>query len=583
MDVQKNKELKNKLKKIMDDPVLWAKAFVTTYDNATKEKIPWTARWYQAEMLRDNSLKKSYLCGRRTGKTETMIIEALYRVFNKKMFVFMFATPYENQIRTIFERINVILDNSKLLKEQLVRSTKNPYVIKFSNGSKILGFTTGSSSGNAGASLRGQTADWVALDEMDYMTEEDYDTVAAICAERSSIGITVSSTPTGARSRFYQICTNKKLGFTLHHHPSTHNPNWNIKMEEEFRSQLSASAYLHEIMAEFGDEDAGVFDKISVDIAMTFDDYAYNQLTKVQEERCKYLDKFPVFYLPNKGESYKPNIFRTMGIDWDKSQADSSLLVLDYDLEFEKFRVLKRVDFPKAKYSYDKAVQLIIEINAIYNPSWIYADRGAGEYQIERLHIYGDEHPETGLNVKVKGWQFAQSLPIPDPITKVTTKKPMKPFMVNMLAQAFERHKIILSPYDTLIHRQLINYHVVRIGSNGVPVYGSNDEHFVDALGLAYLAFVLEFPEITKAIKKIQPAATTIKKSLFNPGARGIGELKKIEYKNKDLWKKLPADYNDLREPRGEKQQWIQVPMVGKVNTKSWGTRSSTNAYRKSW
>lgn len=57
---------------------------------------------------------------------------------------------------------------------------------------------------------------------------------------------------------------------------------------------------------------------------------------------------------------------------------------------------------PRSEYSYDAAVNLIIELNEIYNPSYIYCDAGSGEYQIERLHIYGDEHPQTGLKNKVK-------------------------------------------------------------------------------------------------------------------------------------------------------------------------------------
>lgn len=56
-----------KLEKISKNPVLWAKTFITTIDNATKKKVPWTARWYQAEMLLDKSLKKVARCGRRTG------------------------------------------------------------------------------------------------------------------------------------------------------------------------------------------------------------------------------------------------------------------------------------------------------------------------------------------------------------------------------------------------------------------------------------------------------------------------------------------------------------------------------------
>ena len=59
----------------------------------------------------------------------------------------------------------------------------------------------------------------------------------------------------------------------------------------------------------------------------------------------------------------------------------------------DKFKVIKRIEVPKSEYSYDNAVNLIIELNEQYNPAWIYVDRGSGEYQLEKLHIYGDEHP----------------------------------------------------------------------------------------------------------------------------------------------------------------------------------------------
>jgi len=59
---------RKKLKEIVEDPVLWAKVFVRTFDPVQKKVVPWTARWYQVEMLRDKSLKKVARCGRRTGK-----------------------------------------------------------------------------------------------------------------------------------------------------------------------------------------------------------------------------------------------------------------------------------------------------------------------------------------------------------------------------------------------------------------------------------------------------------------------------------------------------------------------------------
>ena len=67
IDKQKLLQLK-KLNEICKNPVLWEKVFITTVNNKTKKKEPWTARWYQAEMLMDKSLKKVARCGRRTGE-----------------------------------------------------------------------------------------------------------------------------------------------------------------------------------------------------------------------------------------------------------------------------------------------------------------------------------------------------------------------------------------------------------------------------------------------------------------------------------------------------------------------------------
>ena len=53
---------------ILNDPVKWAQVFLRIFNPVTKKEEPWKARWYQAQMLRDKSLKKVYRCGRRTGK-----------------------------------------------------------------------------------------------------------------------------------------------------------------------------------------------------------------------------------------------------------------------------------------------------------------------------------------------------------------------------------------------------------------------------------------------------------------------------------------------------------------------------------
>lgn len=148
-----------KLKEINADPVKWAQVFLVTYDKTLKKETPWTARWYQSQMLRDRSQKKVYRCGRRTGKSEVMVIESLYNVCNHRNYRVLLITPYENQIRLLFQRLNELKNSSPLLKARVVSSTKNPYKMEFDNGSLIMGFTTGASSGSSGASIRGQAAD----------------------------------------------------------------------------------------------------------------------------------------------------------------------------------------------------------------------------------------------------------------------------------------------------------------------------------------------------------------------------------------------------------------------------------------
>ena len=242
-----------------------------------------------------------------------------------------------------------------------------------------------------------------------------------------------------------------------------------------------------------------------------------------------------------------------------KYGASSSLLVLEYDTRLDKFKVLKRYEMPKTEYSYDNAVNKIIELNAIYNPSWIYCDKGAGEYQLERLHIYGEEHPETGLKQKVVGWSFSNKVKVIDPATGEKNDKPMKPFMVSQLQIAFERENLILSPYDEVLYKQLIDYEVKKIGVNGNPVFTSENEHFVDALGLAYLAMTLEFKQLTGVMKDINIEAKTVISSvnltenqLLKSGNTRTQPNMKPEIR--EFW-----ENTDFSEPRGERQTWVKT------------------------
>lgn len=95
-----------------------------------------------------------------TGKSETMIIEGLHKAYTHKNFRILYITPYENQVNLIFMRMREIIHDSPLIKNEVVRMKNSPYMIEFKNGSSVMGFTTGASSGSGAASIRGQRADF---------------------------------------------------------------------------------------------------------------------------------------------------------------------------------------------------------------------------------------------------------------------------------------------------------------------------------------------------------------------------------------------------------------------------------------
>lgn len=198
------------------------------------------------------------------------------------------------------------------------------------------------------------------------------------------------------------------------------------------------------------------------------------------------------------------------------------------------------------------------------------------DYQIERLHIYGESHPSTGLKHKVVGYQFSQTLEIIDPVTKLVTKEPTKQFMVNQLVLTIERSRLVLSPFDEVLHKQLIDYSVDRVSQRGMPVFTSKNEHFVDALGLAHLAFVLKFPDITAAIKlpeytsKIENTRGNILNARANADLRNLTSV--------DAWSKRTTHQigKDPGERRGDYQQWIKVSSgssTARATPKIWGSR----------
>jgi replicative DNA helicase len=544
--------------KMLSDPVLWGEATLKDPRTPTKSlKI----RDYQKAMLNSKSIRKVSRCGRRIGKTITMCIHILWYAFTHANSKQVVATPYESQISLIFDMLKQFIDATPELQESIESMVKSPtHQIRLKNGATIKGFTAGTKSGAAGGSLRGQAADWLYMDEVDYMTDNDFETIYAIALEAPSrIGVWISSTPTGRRGKFWAACQ-EDSGWTEFYYPTMVNPEWNDAMEKELRSMFSEQGYIHEVLAEFGDETIGVFKKEYIDRARA----QYNYIN-----------------MPNH------KALRIVGVDWDKYGDATQIVILEWNMDATsgapdekpgKFQVINRIEIPKGEFTFDNAVKKIIEINKTYNPAFFYIDRGYGEYQVETLKKYGIDHPESELHKKVRGVSFSEVTELMDPYTKIKDRKPIKPFMVNQLQIIFERDKIWISDYDEMIIRQLENYQVVKKTVSGAPVFTDEDEHTLDCIMLCVLGFVENFPDIMNTVVEFQPATNAF---VIKTKARNILE--------EALADRSEKDYLEWDEPGGPPLRKVPLgtkPSRDKARPFGWSTRGTniqSNHKRSTW
>lgn len=522
---------------VTDNPILWAKVY-----------LDWEARDYQYPIITEGKKSKKLVLrlGRRLGKSDSLCVLILwfaYTQYNKgpnNQYDIVIATPYENQIDLIFKRIHQFVDFSPLLQSLISRDVHHNLCFNIRGViSNIIGFTAGANNSSGGAnSTRGQRADVLILDECDYIGSNQITNILNIRNEAPErIRLLCASTPSGKHEEYYKWCqgASKKYfpsakdiaenkftsyivdekelgkgnGWTEIYAPSNVNkellkvnPDTLQTYLQDIRDELSETRYAQEVMAEFGEEEMGVYQKQFIQAALdegTRLNYRY--ITKwLPEEREKYLIR-----------TQDQNI-RCLGVDWDKYQAGPTFVCMEFDKFHQDqdarivpvFKMLFRIEMPRQGYTLSNAMNKIIELNEEYKFDWIALDRGYGDMQLELLHRYGEQHPESGLAEKCIGYQFSEKIEVRDPHTRKKDKKDIKPFMVNNSVNLFEKYKIILDPTDKKMTEQLEEYKVKSISDSGRIIYTDENEHGIDAMNLALLIFEQNYSSLLKRVFSIK-------------------------------------------------------------------------------
>ena len=434
-----------------------------------------------------------------------------------------------------------LLNSSPLLLGLVTKNVQHHLVLTI-NGvdSHIQGFTAGANNASAGANnTRGQRADVLFLDECDYIGSNQISNVLQICNEAPErIKVICASTPSGKHEEYYRWCMNasKKYyvssqdiqsnefnGYKVDELPKKDGNGWvqiyapsNVNKEllklnpdtgqtylEDLRDEFSEMRYAQEVMAEFGEEEMGVYQHKFIELA----------IAEGRRLGWKYLNKWDDEERKTYLRKTQGRCIRCLGVDWDKYAAGTTLVCMEYD-PFHKdetgrsiplFKVLFREEVPRSEFTYTNAENKIIELNREYKFDWIAVDRGYGETQVEELHKYGMLYPRTKLQDKVIGIQFAEKIEVMDPYTKKKDKKPVKPFMVNNSVSLFEKCKIVLDPSDKVLIEQLEEYRIKGISAAGNPIFTDENEHAIDAMNLALLMFEQKYGTLLKKVYSVKP------------------------------------------------------------------------------
>ena len=510
---------------LFTSPDRWAEAFLRDPDDKDKN---FKLRSYQREVLQATRQHRNMILqwGRRMGKTVSMCSAVLWwatayplvqmienKAKKQKPITIVLATPYESQIKEIWNTFMSLIGDSPLLKEQVRKvRTSDVHIIEFDNDSVIKGYTIGISSSNRGISMRGISCDILYMDEFDFIPRDIVEQVLMpIWTTNTKARLLVTSTPSGKRELFFDWCTrSKELGWFHTHYPSWHlnNTNWmSIEQSKEkglpitestefqVKAITSQENYNREYGAEFGEEFGGVYKHTFINRCLV----KYGRGIALEDN-----DIFDPGFSQNHKHKY------IIGVDWNSYINGGQIVVVelcttptivkyfddnkneDIVIDFTgKYRLFYRKGV-KSKNATQRMTRLeIIRLLQTYKIDFVYVDYGAGDTNIEELTLYGREHPELEFSRKLRVIDSGAAVEHYDHIMRKMVKKRNKSLMVNFSALALEEALVVLPKEEDSPVRlvgQMRGYTIKNVTSRGEFSYEGED-HILDAFNLAMYGF----------------------------------------------------------------------------------------------
>jgi len=333
-----------------------------------------------------------------------------------------------------------------------VGNTKTPPTRTFTNGSKIKGYIVG-------PKIRGLSPDYIFVEEAQEINEDGWSVISPMMNGdkyrapriRNYIVGTVRI-PAGLYYEKIFKNTLDPVAETKVFAPIDTNPDYSEEEIEQIRAVTPAYQFQTEYLLKFGDEETAVFRAADVERASE-DDWEYGS------------------HLVNT------DLIRIMGIDWDKAQAGTNIVIFQYNQNTGEMVLIYREEVPRGDFTFHNACQLALDLAYEYQIDICISDGGMGQFQWEYLFIEGEKRGFPAHMFMKK--QFNEVELVLNPMTGMEEKKMLKEFLVGQLQKKFQEGKVLFPNSDQELKEQLLTYRVVH-RTEKYTRFSSNREHIVD-------------------------------------------------------------------------------------------------------
>jgi len=527
------------------------------------------ARKYQKKLLYCSSKKLAARQCRQTGKTLIIMFKIFHHIITNENATVLVVAPQEAQIKKIWDEyiFRDFIYKSDIIKSSMTGKSMSPtYNVQFDNGSKIILMI-------AGPGVRGQTCDWLYIDEAAIVQKEILNDIIMVMASRGDDATIIeTSTPKGRGNPFYEAC--KESPEFAEFHTSIYDVEEMAGQIEFFKKLLGETGFKQEAEAEFPDVSGGPFNHKGIDLAKS--EYEY--------EFC----------------AREPGYLYFGGVDWNGPNIGTYFYIIGFNPDINHIKCVDKQVVSSAVWNSTVAKQTFIELNRKWQPKHWMVDYGYSHSICEDLKLWSLKseqdgmiepmHPDAMIKHILEPVQFGSWTEIEDPFNREITKKTTRGFIIGQVSRLFEpENNLVPISYpasDVDLIASLENYKMLNITGKGTEQYGFEknsgfEDHLIDAFCLALYGIIKHYSELFKRI--IAESVRINARELLSPNMEmdtiNIHHSQSIVLLTDNSPQPITLDENKIKkyEPKEEEL----VPVVSRTFNRGMERRPPINASRR--